>query len=111
MPITIFGLRRPIDSSHRSTPSGADLQGTILAISIEQNDLPDPELRQRVADAIRDCIGERPTENWKVWIQKLAGFYEITVTGPIQTRQKFFFEAAATLPDLVREWLDAYPLR
>jgi hypothetical protein len=82
-----------------------------LAISIEQNDLPNQELRQKVVDTIRDCIGDRPNEDWKVSIRNLVGYYEITVKGPLQTRQKFFFDAAPKLPAIVRTWLESYPLK
>jgi hypothetical protein len=83
-----------------------------LTISIEQNDLPNQELRQRVVDAIRDCIGDRPPdENWKVSIRNLVGHYEITVKGPLQTRQKFFFGDTPKLAATVRAWLESYPLK
>lgn len=83
-----------------------------MTTSIEQNDLPNQELRQKVVDTIRDCIGDRPPhEDWKVWIENVAGCYEITVKGPLHTRQKFFFDATATLPAIVRAWLESYPLK
>jgi hypothetical protein len=100
-----------IPRSFGESPKSCGVEGA-LTISIEQNDLPNQELRQRVVDTIRDCLGDRPPdENWKISIRNVAGHYEITVKGPLQTRQKFFFDVTPTLPAIVRAWLESYPLK
>jgi hypothetical protein len=83
-----------------------------LAISIELNEISEPEIRQRIENVIRGCIGDRPNdEDWKVWIRDLAGLCEVTVQGPIQTRKRLFYDDTHLLAQKVREWLEAYPLK
>jgi hypothetical protein len=83
-----------------------------LTISIELNELSDPEIQKRIENVIRGCIGDRPKEeDWKVWIHSSSGYCQVTVKGPSQTRGKFFFDHDLTLPEKVREWLAAYPFR
>jgi hypothetical protein len=83
-----------------------------LTISIELNELSDPEIQNRVESVIRGCIGDRPKEeDWKVWIYSSSGYCQIIVKGPSQTRGKFFFDHDLTLSEKVRGWLEAYPFR
>jgi hypothetical protein len=84
-----------------------------LTISIELNELADPEIKQRIESVIRDCIGDRPKqeEDWKIWIYSSSDYCQVTVKGPSQTRGRFFFDHGHTLPEKVRDWLEAYPLR
>jgi hypothetical protein len=83
-----------------------------LTISIELNELSNPEIKKRTEGVIRGCIGDRPKdEDWKVWIYSSSAYCQVTVKGPSQTRGKFFFDHDDTLPEQVREWLDSYPFR
>lgn len=83
-----------------------------MTISIELNDLSDPELQKRIESVIRGCIGDRPKEEgWKVWICSSSGYCQVTVKGPSQTRRKVFFDHDHTLPEKVRDWLELYPFR
>ena len=82
-----------------------------MAISIELNEISNPELREEIESVIRGCIGDRPKgEDWKVWIRVLVGNCEVTVKGPIQTRRRLFFDHAQNLPEQIRDWLEGYPL-
>lgn len=83
-----------------------------MTISIELNELSDPEIKKSMESVIRGCIGERPKEeDWNVWIYSSSGYCQITVTGPSQTRGKFFFDHDHTLLEKVRNWLELYPFR
>lgn len=83
-----------------------------MTISIELNELSDPEIQRKTESVIRGCIGDRPKdEDWKVWICSSSGYCQITVKGPSQTRGRFFFDYDRTLPEKVREWLESYPFR
>ena len=82
-----------------------------MTISIELNEISNPELKNRTEDAIRDCIENRPSdEDWKIWIHALGRSYRVVVKGPIQTRERLFFEEIRTLPERIRNWLELYPL-
>jgi hypothetical protein len=84
-----------------------------LTISIELNELSDPEIQKGVETVIRGCIGDRPKEeeDWKVYIYSSSGYCQVTVKGPTQTRGRFFFDRDHTLPEKVRNWLESYPFR
>jgi hypothetical protein len=84
-----------------------------LTISIELNELSDPEIQKRIESVIRGRIGDRPKdeEDWKVWIYSSSGYCQVTVRGPSQTRGRFFFDHSHTLPEKVRDWLESYPFR
>jgi hypothetical protein len=83
-----------------------------LAISIELNEISDPEIKESTERVIRNCVGDRPKEEeWRVWIHSLGGYCQITVKGPSQTRERLFFNDIHTLPKKIHEWLDAYPFR
>jgi hypothetical protein len=83
-----------------------------LTVSIELNELTQPEVQKRIESVIRRCIGEgRKEEDWKVWIHSSPGYCQVTVKGPSQTRGKFFFDHDYTLPEKVRDWLELYPFR
>lgn len=83
-----------------------------MAVSIELNELSDPEIQKRVESVIRGCIGDRPREDdWKVWIHASAGHCQVVVKGPTQKRERFFFEDHHVLGEKIRDWLEAYPLR
>ncbi len=40
-----------------------------MTISVERAGIADAELADRVEKMIRDCIGERPSEEWQVRIK------------------------------------------
>jgi len=84
-----------------------------VAISIELNELSDPEIKQKTEDAIRDCIGARPGEaqHWEVWIRASGSHCQVTVKGPTQTRDRLFFEDGDALAEKIRNWLKSYPFR
>jgi hypothetical protein len=88
-----------------------------LAISIELNELADEEIKKRVEFELLWGIGVHPTEeNWKVWIHDscihvLQDCCYIVVTGPTQTRYRFFFEDVQEIPRAIRNWLESYPFR
>jgi hypothetical protein len=83
-----------------------------LAISIELNEISDAEIREKAESAIRGSIGDRPKEEeWKVWIYSGGSYCQVIVKGPSQRRERLFFNDTCTLPNKIREWLDAYPFR
>jgi hypothetical protein len=82
-----------------------------LTISIELNELSDPEIQKRIESVIRGCIGDRPKEDLKVWIYSSSGYCQVTVKEPSQTCGRFFFDHSHTLPEKVRDWLESYPFR
>jgi hypothetical protein len=83
-----------------------------VTLSVEVNELSDAEARQETEAVIRRLLGDRAKEEeWKVWIYASATYCRVVVKGPVQTRDKFFFDGPGTLPSKVREWLEAYPLR
>lgn len=83
-----------------------------MAISVELNEISDLDIKRKIETAIRGCIGDRLKEgDWKVWIRDLAGPCQVTVVGPTQTRERFFYDDIRTLPEKIRNWLESYPLR
>jgi len=83
-----------------------------LAISIELNEISDVAVKRNVESVIRGCIGDRlKEEDWKVWIHASGGHCQVTVKGPTQTRERFFFEDVYALGEKVRTWLESYPFR
>jgi len=83
-----------------------------LTISIELNELSDPQIQKSTESVIRACIGDRANdEDWEVWIYSSSAYCHVTVKGPTQTRARLFFDHDRTLPERVRAWLELYPLR
>ncbi len=86
--------------------------GALLTISIELNEISDLKIQKGIESVIRDCIGDRPkTEAWSVWIRTSGGHCQVTVKGPTQTRERFFFDDTHMLPEKIRDWLASYPFR
>jgi hypothetical protein len=83
-----------------------------MAISIELNEIAGEEIKKRIEIEILRGIGVRPAEeNWKVWIHALQDCCCIVVTGPEQTRRRFFYEDVQEIPRVIHNWLESYPLR
>ena len=83
-----------------------------MTVSIELNEVSDPEIKKRIEGVIRDCIGVRSNEEvWKVQIRASFGHCEVTVRGPTQTRERIFFDDIHALPEKIRDWLESYPFR
>jgi hypothetical protein len=83
-----------------------------MAISIELNEFADAEIKKKIELEILWSIGLRPMEeNWKVWIHVLQDCCYIVVTGPTQTRYRFFFEDVQEIPRTIHNWLESYPFR
>lgn len=83
-----------------------------MAVSIELNEIANPDIRRVVQTVIQEAIGDRPdNEDWRVWIHSTSNYRRIVVRGPIQTRDRVFYEEAALLPQKIKDWLGAYPLR
>jgi hypothetical protein len=103
------------DEEHHGTQHSQlihSVEGRSLAISIELNEFADEEIKKRIELEILRSIGVRPTEeNWKVWIRVLQDCCYIVVTGPTQTRYRFFFEDVQEIPRAVRNWLESYPFK
>jgi hypothetical protein len=82
-----------------------------LAISVELNEITDPETKRKVEEIIRTCIGDGATkEDWKVWIYSGSVYCRVAIQGPGQSRERFFFEQYSRLPDGIRKWMETYPL-
>lgn len=82
-----------------------------MTISIERGEISDSETGTKIENAIRDCIGARPTEDWKASIELSDRFCKVTLRGPVQTRSAVFYDERTTLPEKIAEWLNLYPLR
>jgi len=82
-----------------------------LPISIEVNEVFDPNVSRDIDTVIRSCIGEERTETWRVWIRSLSGAWHVTVQGPNLTRERLFFDRLHTLPAKIRAWLMLYPFQ
>ncbi|HZP33726.1 MAG TPA: hypothetical protein VFB23_10240 [Candidatus Acidoferrales bacterium] len=83
-----------------------------MTLSVELNELPDAESGQQIEAVIRRLLGDRlKDEEWKLWIYASATYCRVVVKGPVQKREKFFFDGAAALPEKVGQWLESYPLR
>ncbi len=82
-----------------------------MTISIERGEISDAETGNQIENVIRDCLGARPTEDWKASIELSGRFCEITIKGPVQTRSATFYDERAKLPEKIAEWLTLYPLR
>lgn len=82
-----------------------------MAISVERTGVADGELTDKIEKVIRDCIGQRPNEDWKVRIKPSRQSCEISVKGPVQTRSATFYDNEAKLPEKIAAWLNIYPLR
>lgn len=82
-----------------------------MAISIELNEITDPETRHNIEGVIQASIGDRAKEkDWKVWIYSGSVYCQVVIQGPDQSRDRFFFEQYSRLPDSIRKWMEAYPL-
>jgi hypothetical protein len=87
-------------------------RGRSLAISIELNEFVDEEIKKRIELEILRSIDVRPPEeNWKVWIHVVQDCCYVVVTGPTQTRYRFFFEDVQKIPQAVGNWLESYPFK
>ena len=82
-----------------------------MAILVERTDTSFRETADRIEQVIRDAIGERQKENWKVSIELNGRFCEVTIKAPVQTRSEIFYDEPSKLPGKIATWLSLYPLK
>lgn len=83
-----------------------------MAVLVEFDLRLDPATREAIERAVRELLESVPEEeNWGVSIQALAGGWFVTVKGPVQKRERLFFNEEQLLPEKIRNWLGLYPLR
>jgi hypothetical protein len=82
-----------------------------MTISVERTEIADWELADKIEKLIRECIGERPNEEWKVGIKISRRFCEVSVKGPVQKRSATFYDEGPKLAEKIAAWLNLYPLR
>lgn len=83
-----------------------------MAVLLEFDLKLDSPIREAIERAVRELLESLPEEeNWKVSTQALAGGWFVTVQGPVQKRERLFFNEEQLLPEKIRNWLGLYPLR
>ena len=80
-----------------------------VPISFDLNEIEDRQIKQAVEGVMREWIGDRAGEDWKIRIESRAEYYRVWVKGPGPVRRRFFFEDPEALPQAIRSWLELYP--
>jgi len=75
-----------------------------MPCTIASNNIPSPELREAVSEAVRAGIGERPGE-WRVVIYQAPDYagFAVTFDGPDSLRWSWTFREQEQAPAFIQE--------